>query len=118
MAEFCRHHGFYAPCPSCTGEEVIEVIPIMDGDSGVQIGSFEFNQGIYEDAMADIGDYREAQTVPYSVTVRAPIPVEAVVPVESPRLRSSGMPAAQDHIPLPVNPGLYARVKTILHRHQ
>jgi len=108
MADFCRHHGFYAPCPSCTGEEVIEVIPIMDGDSGVQIGSFEFNQGIYEDAMADIEDYREGAVQ----TIVRPAPK-----VESPPVRSSGMPPARDHIPLPVNPGLYARVKTLLSSH-
>jgi len=104
MSDFCRHHGFYAPCPSCTGEEVIEVIPIMDGDSGVQIGSFEFNQGIYEDAMADIEDYRGAVQ-----TAVRPAPK-----VESLPLRSAGMPAATDHIPLPVNPSLYARVKLLL----
>jgi len=128
MSDFCRQHGFYAPCPSCTGEEVIEEIPIMDGDSGIQLGVFTFNQGVYEDAMADIGDYREAvggQAVAHTpaLVVHAPAPVvrrfSASSPqAESPPLRSSGMPPARDHIPLPVNPGLYARVKTILHRHQ
>jgi len=114
MSDFCRHHGFYAPCPSCTGEEVVEEIPIMDGDSGVQLGVFQFNQGVYEDAMADIGDYRAAgaQTV-----VHAPAPRVESLPIRYSE-RISGMPAATDHIPLPVNPGLYARVKTILHRHQ
>jgi len=114
MADFCRHHGFYAPCPSCTGEEVIEVIPIMDGDSGVQIGSFEFNQGIYEDAMADIGDYREA--VGAQTVVHAPAPRVESLPVRYSE-RISGMPAASDHIPLPVNPSLYARVKLLLNSH-
>jgi hypothetical protein len=103
MSEFCRHHGFYAPCPSCSGEEVIEVIPIMDGDSGVQIGSFEFNQGIYEDAMADIEDYREGAVQ----TIVRPAPAME-------RKTERSFPVARDHIPLPVNPGLYARVKTIL----
>jgi len=107
MSDFCRQHGFYAPCPSCTGEEVIWEIPIVDCAGGGGVDVFRMSAGVYEDAMAG------AQTV-----VRAPVSVESTLPVESPRLRSSGMPPARDHIPLPVNPGLYARVKTILHRHQ
>ena len=114
MAEFCRHHGFYAPCPSCTGEEVIWEIPIIDcaGGGGSDIDSrsrkvdvLRVSAGVYEDAMT----YEGAQTV----VAHAPSPR-----VESLPVRSSEMPPARDHIPLPVNPGLYARVKTILHRHQ
>jgi hypothetical protein len=115
VSDFCRQHGFYAPCPSCSGEEVIEEIPIMDGDSGVQLGVFTFNQGIYEDAMALDAIALKERIVDEHFRGARPNPVARV---ESPPLRSSGMPPAQDHIPLPVNPGLYARVKTILHRHQ
>jgi len=111
MSDFCRHHGFYAPCPSCTGEEVIEEIPIMDGDSGIQIGSFSFNQGIYEDAMAlDAVALKERIVDDH---FQSGIP--ATASGRSSRGVSLGIPAARDHIPLPVNPGLYARVKTILH---
>jgi len=116
MSDFCRQHGFYAPCPSCSGEEVIWEIPIVDcaGGGGVDIDSrsrkvdvLRVNAGVYEDAMADIEDYRGAVQ-----TAVRPAPK-----VESLPLRSAGMPAATDHIPLPVNPGLYARVKTLLSSH-
>ena len=84
----------------------------MDGDSGVQLGVFTFNQGIYEDAMrADIEDYREA--VGAQTVVHAPSPRVESLPVRYSE-RISGIPAASDHIPLPVNPSLYARVKLLL----
>lgn len=99
MSDFCRHHGFYAPCPSCTGEEVIWEIPIVDcaGLGGVDV--FRLNAGVYEDAMAG------AQTVVHTpVTVRAEVPGVGA---------SRAMPAAQDHVPVTANPGLLAKVKLL-----
>jgi hypothetical protein len=112
MSDFCRHHGFYTPCPSCTGEEVIWEIPIVDcaGGGGADIDSrsrkvdvLRVNAGVYEDAMADIEDYREGAVQ----TIVRPAPAME-------RKTERSFPVARDHIPLPVNPGLYARVKTIL----
>jgi len=95
MSDFCRHHGFYAPCPSCSGEEVIWEIPVVDcaGTGGVDV--FRVSAGVYEDAMAG------AQTA-----VHAPAP--------APPARSRIMPAARDHIPLRVNQPLYAKVRLLL----
>ena len=101
MAEFCRHHGFYAPCPSCTGEEVIWEIPIVDclGSGGVDV--FRVSAGVYEDAMAG------TQTV-----VHAPALHTHLADGLNPAARQ--MPPAQDHIPLRVNQPLYAKVKLLL----
>ena len=86
-------------------------IPIVDcaGVGGADIDSrsrkvdvLRVNAGVYEDALAGV------QTEVHTPALR----------VESMPLRYSerfsGMPAATDHIPLPVNPSLYARVKLLL----
>jgi len=102
MSDFCRHHGFYAPCPSCTGEEVIWEIPIVDclGLGGIDV--FRLNAGVYEDAMSGAERPQGDQPLPYaSGDHSAPIP-------------SSQMPPARDHIPLRVNQPLYARVRMLL----
>jgi hypothetical protein len=109
MSDFCRHHGFYAPCPSCTGEEVIWEIPVIDGD-GNQIDVFRLSEGTFEDAMAGVsyetirnsGDHFQSG-IPATASGRS-------------SRRVILMPPAQDHIPLPVNPSLYARVRLLLQK--
>ena len=110
MSDFCRHHGFYAPCPSCTGEEVIWEIPVIDGN-GVQIDVFRLSEGHFEDAMdvpwggGSIATVAPPGTRIYTASKPEPVP-----------LRSSGMPPALDHVPLPVNPSLYAKVRLLLQK--
>jgi len=105
MSDFCRHHGFYAPCPSCTGEEVIWEIPIVDCAGGGGVDVFRMSAGVYEDAMAAPDP---------SLPLVRHMTVNVAPSVEPPPYSPAGMPAARDHVPVTANPGLLAKVRLLL----
>jgi hypothetical protein len=78
-------------------------VPIVDGPSGVQIGVFRMDAGGYDEPSWD---------APVETEVHSPAP--RVEPIHDLRIMDHGMPAARDHVPLPVNPSLYAKVRLLL----
>lgn len=87
-------------------------VPIVDGPSGVQIGVFRMDAGGYDEPSWDGPEMAavEARRPPGD----QPRPYASGDHLASATSSHSGMPAALDHIPLPVNPSLYAKVKLLL----
>lgn len=93
MAEFCRIHAFY-DCPVCRGEEVVWVIPIVDGSDpfghgGNVVGTIEIPESFGDDLA-----YYE-------------------VPWEGPGKLDPPMPVAVNEIEATPDPRLLERVKEI-----
>ena len=111
--EFCRRHGFYGACPSCSGEEVVWEIPVVN--YGVETGTLRVSaqgepQVIGSLHMPWEGQATAPPVVRGGTLVRLPIEQQEAPRAAAPRAASRH----RDHIPIGTNPGLLARVKLAL----